>query len=541
MSAMLDAGMIRFRPILMTSFSTILGILPIAIGWGAGGESRRPMGVAAVGGLVTSTFLTLLVIPVVYTLFADLTAWLRGHRRARPAAATAVVTGVLALLALSLPARAQAEAPAATPPVATYDLARCMGTALEHNFDLLKARERVRRQYGAVVEVRSRIVPNLAASGQYVETENTLANNFPGAGSVSGHTENWNVGLEITQSLYAGGQNRASLQQQNLLEDVARRELESAINEVLLDVREKYYGVLLARSQIRVQEQNIDLLQEELQSARNKLDAGAVSPFNVLRAEVALANGRTPLIRARNNYRLALEDLSRVLGLQAGRGEEPALDVTGDLAFESYDADLARERATALLHRPELKRLATLIEAQQRGLRAAQGGYQPNLSAFAGYGFEKDQASDGTWDSVDGWSAGLRMGWSVFDGMGTRGRTLRAASDLQLARLDEEQARLNIDVDVRRAHSSYVEASELVTATRKVVEQALESVRLARSRFDVGAATQLDVLQTQQALTEARDNEVQALHDYNVALARLRKAMGILDVFAEAPAPKENH
>jgi multidrug efflux pump subunit AcrB len=71
-NAMLQAGLIRLRPILMTSFSTIAGIMPIAIGFGAGAESRRPMGVAVVGGMVTSTFLTLFVIPVVYTLFSDL-------------------------------------------------------------------------------------------------------------------------------------------------------------------------------------------------------------------------------------------------------------------------------------------------------------------------------------------------------------------------------------------------------------------------------------------------------------------------------------
>jgi len=70
--AMLEAGEVRLRPILMTAFSTIAGILPIAIGFGAGAESRRPMGVAVVGGMITSTFLTLFVIPVVYTLFSDL-------------------------------------------------------------------------------------------------------------------------------------------------------------------------------------------------------------------------------------------------------------------------------------------------------------------------------------------------------------------------------------------------------------------------------------------------------------------------------------
>jgi multidrug efflux pump subunit AcrB len=83
--AMLRAGTVRLRPILMTAFSTIAGILPVAIGFGAGAESRRPMGVAVVGGMLTSTFLTLVIIPVVYTLFTDLGARTRRvlHRRER--------------------------------------------------------------------------------------------------------------------------------------------------------------------------------------------------------------------------------------------------------------------------------------------------------------------------------------------------------------------------------------------------------------------------------------------------------------------------
>ena len=74
LDAMHQAGLVRLRPILMTAFSTIAGILPIAIGFGAGAESRRPMGVAVVGGMLTSTFLTLIVIPVVYTVFSELAA-----------------------------------------------------------------------------------------------------------------------------------------------------------------------------------------------------------------------------------------------------------------------------------------------------------------------------------------------------------------------------------------------------------------------------------------------------------------------------------
>ncbi len=73
--ALIEAGGVRMRPILMTSLTTILGGLPVALGLGtSGAEWRRPLGMAVLGGLMTSTFLTLLVIPVVYSLLDDLVA-----------------------------------------------------------------------------------------------------------------------------------------------------------------------------------------------------------------------------------------------------------------------------------------------------------------------------------------------------------------------------------------------------------------------------------------------------------------------------------
>ncbi len=88
--AMFQAGIVRLRPILMTAFCTIAGIMPIAIGFGAGAESRRPMGVAVVGGMITSTFLTLVIIPVVYTLFSDVADYLRRRFFATSTGAAAV-------------------------------------------------------------------------------------------------------------------------------------------------------------------------------------------------------------------------------------------------------------------------------------------------------------------------------------------------------------------------------------------------------------------------------------------------------------------
>ena len=68
--AVIEAATIRLRPILMTSLATIFGVLPIAIGLGAGAESRRPLGLAVVGGMLFSTFLTLVLVPVLYAILS---------------------------------------------------------------------------------------------------------------------------------------------------------------------------------------------------------------------------------------------------------------------------------------------------------------------------------------------------------------------------------------------------------------------------------------------------------------------------------------
>ena len=82
-------------------------------------------------------------------------------------------------------------------------------------------------------------------------------------------------------------------------------------------------------------------------------------------------------------------------------------------------------------------------------------------------------------------------------------------------------------MEVRQAYSDYLQALELIEASKKTVEQGEESLRLAEARFRAGTGTQLDVLSAQTALTDARSNEIQALHDYNVALATLERVTGL--------------
>jgi outer membrane protein TolC len=407
----------------------------------------------------------------------------------------------------------------------TLDLKAAIGFAVENNFAIRQARERIRQQDGVVIEVSAREIPNVAATAGYQRNDAEIA-----AGAPSDRY--WSISLTATQVLFAGGGVRSAVNGAQFTREAALLDLRSVINDALLAVRTTFYTVLLNREKIKVQEQNVELLRQQLKNVTNRFDAGTVSSFEKLRAEVAVANAQVPLITARNDYRLAIEALRQVLGFATNKQEfvTKIPEFVGSLDYTpaSYDLHAAFDAAHA--NRPDLQRLAKLTAAREESVTAARSTYYPNLSAYAGWELRKGPTTR-FGDSPDGWLVGLQSQWAIFDGRATGGRVVQARSLLEQTRLSETEAQLAAEVEVRRAFSSWQEATELADASQKVVAQAEEAVRLATARYDAGTATQLDVLQSQVELTTARTNQLQAYYTYNVAVATLRKAMGQADEY----------
>jgi outer membrane protein TolC len=316
-----------------------------------------------------------------------------------------------------------------------------------------------------------------------------------------------------------------------LVRDAAILDLQTNIDAALLDVRTTFYSVLLTREKVRVQEENIALFQGQLRDSRNQFHAGSVSNFEVLRARVSLANAQPDLITARNDYRVAIEQLRQSLGAPAasGLGAPPFPEVQGTLDYTPTTYDLDAALASAHEHRPELQRLDKLAEAGEESVTGARSTYYPNVGLYGGYEWGGIGLAQGGTFSGAGWLVGVQSSWAIFDGRLTAGKVIQAKSQLRQARLSRSQEDLAVDTEVRQALSAWEEARELVTASQQTVEEAVEALRLADSRFKAGSATQLDVLTSQVALTQARTNQIQANYNYLVAVAGMRKAMGLGD------------
>lgn len=436
------------------------------------------------------------------------------------------------MAALLFAAVAVSAAPTPQPVPDILDLENAIAFALENSFAIQQARERIRQQEGLIIEVSARGVPNAGISSSYARFDRGLA--AVPLPQIPVNTTSWTIGLNVSQALYAGGGIRSAVKSTKLAREAAILELQSVINEALLQVRTSFYRVLLTSEQIKVQESNLDLLQQQLKTATDRFEAGTVSNFEKLRAEVAVANARVPLITARNDHRLAIEALRQATGFTTSSRETltKVPEFAGTLAFTPVKFDLAEAFQAARANRPDLARLAKVTEMREQDVRTQRSSYYPTLGASAGYQLKNNPYSGNQIsEALNGWTVGVQGDWAIFDGRATAGRVAQAKSVLAQTKLTLEEAQLAVDVEVRRAHSDWQQATELAEASQRVVEQATESVRLANARYNAGTGTQLDVLQAQVDLTTARTNQIQAFYAYNIAVASLRKAMGMADEF----------
>jgi outer membrane protein TolC len=411
----------------------------------------------------------------------------------------------------------------------------CLNLALQQNATILKAKNDLEASYGIVVQTRAVALPHVQATGQYKDTDPHAIESltFPGTPptvfSLS-QPQDWNAGVQIVQSIYEGGKMLAAIRAAKATKEQALAQYQTTIADTLLTTRVAYYDVLLAAQQITVHEASVNLLQKELEDQQRRYNAGTVPHFNVLRAEVAVANERPNLIRARNDNRIAKNNLANLLGYNLPRDvwEDIPLQLTDTLEAAPYQVNLPDAIQQALANRTELVALRKGEELQRLNVINARAGYKPTVQVFAGYNWYNAQYTPPVdlEHDIHGWNAGAQLSWDIFDGMLTHGRVVQARALYEKAKTDVIDQARQIELQVRTAYSSFIEAREVLESQQKVQEEAEEALREAEARAAAGTGTQLDVLDAQTSLTQARTTQVQALHDYAAARARLERAIG---------------
>lgn len=328
----------------------------------------------------------------------------------------------------------------------------------------------------------------------------------------------------ITASLpiFAGGELQGQIGQAKANYRSMLSAEEQAYNEMKETATTGYFNMLNATNMKALRQESVDRLQAHLDNVIAQYNVGIVARADVLRSEVELANAQQNYITASNEYDVAEATLNNIIGTPLGT----TLLLKDRLQYEPYENDMAYCLAYSEQHRPELKQAEYAIDSAEAALVVARSGHMPKVYANASNNWGGN-GSDWPGDDDENWSVGVTASMNVFDSGVTWSKIHAAQENLAKAKESQRQIKDNVELEVRTDYLNLREAEKRITTTQVAVASAEEDYHIAVVRYQAGVGTNIDVMDAQEALTQAKTNYYQALYNYNTSKAALNTSMGV--------------
>ena len=403
-------------------------------------------------------------------------------------------------------------------------LERCVNLALANNQGLKIAQERIRESEGRKQETFGNFLPKLSGSGSYTRLEESprMTVSFFGTEQtfVLGPENLYGTQLTLRQPLFTWGKIYQGDKQARLNYRLVNEEYKRVKNSLIFDVKKAFYSVLLAKQFVTIAEEAMDVADSHYKTTRALYKEGKVSDYDVSRAKVQLVNNQTNLIKAKNNLKLAREELSILLNAEL----EKDWEVKGEFSFEKREVGLEDALGKALGERAEIRQLMIQEEMAKISIKLARAENRPNLDFLANYQYTNPFYNREEWGGS--WNAIISLNFPLFSGLSDLGRVKQAKAGLEQVKILESQVGERIKLEVRKAIFDMEEAQERIEAQRENVELARANLRIAKERHRQGLMSEIELRDAQLSLTQAETDYFQALYDYSVANTFLDKALG---------------
>ncbi len=401
--------------------------------------------------------------------------------------------------------------------------------ALEKNKAVLVAKEGLNIARGLQTQARSTFLPKLNAEGAYTITEKLPEFEIPKDSFVPGFppedtstsldfTYDYSVNFNLVQPLFTGGKIWYANRRASLNYQVAREKYRQAREGVILQVKTAFYGVLLAQDFVNLSREALSLAKEHLRVTRSRYRAGEIPEFEVLSAEVDLANLKPNVIKADNGLKMALLGLKNIVGV----GLDEEIKVKGEFVKIPFTLGLDECINKGLSERTDLSQLNYRKEMGEHMVRLARADYFPDLALVGSYQMFTNEPSE-EWNNSYNLLLGLSM--PLFEGFLTRGKIREARGVLRTVSLGREMLIEGIKLEIRQTYNRVEESRELITASEEAVRMANRGVKITVANYAQGVITSLEVMGARLALTQAKTNYIKALYDYIISIAKLENAM----------------
>ncbi|MEH2322936.1 MAG: TolC family protein [Nostoc sp.] len=393
-------------------------------------------------------------------------------------------------------------------------LAQALELARRNNRDLQVALLQLERSRSALRESQAALFPTLGINSRVTNSGNGFTNN------TSQGSTTFNGSAQLNYNVYTSGNRQATIQAAQEQLRVQQLNVETQSLTISLNTTTQYYNLQQADEQVRINRAAVANAQASLRDTLAREQAGVGTRFDVLQAQVNLANAQQELTNAISQQQIARRQLATLLSLSDSADISAADPVKlAGLWSQTVEQSIVQ----AFQNRPELQQQLAQGNIAEQQRRQALSQLGPQISLAADYNV-LDRYNDGV-SITDGYSVGLSGNLALFDAGVARARAAQSRADIAIAQSQFGSQRDQIRFDVEQYYSQLQSNLNNVQTSSVALNQAREALNLARLRFQAGVGTQTEVISAENDLTRAEGNRVAAILDYNRALANLQRSV----------------
>ena len=407
--------------------------------------------------------------------------------------------------------------------------------ALEKSLSIYSAEEEIKAKEFEELSSRADFFPKLSTSYTYTRLDNDTVNDakytsypYPSFSprEVSPlDTNTYQFNITATQPLFTGWRLTISREIASLGVDTAKIQKETTIQNLVLNVKEAYFGILKAEKLENVAKQAVEQLKANLGVSQAFYDEGIIAKNALLQTEVQMAQARQNLIKATNGVEIAKALFNKLLR----RGLNKEVKIKDILDYHPIRLLLDQCMEKAEQNRPEIKEVSLNVMSAEKAVDLNKSSYYPSVTLIGNYQRETDDIllGSGPGEDPDIWTITVKGEWTFWEWRKKGHDVAAARAKLAKANYLLKEIKDNIQLEVKGTYLSLREAEKNIQVAKKAVVQAEENFRMNEERYKQQVATSTDVLNALTLLTQARTNYFNALSEHNIAWARLERAMGI--------------
>lgn len=381
-------------------------------------------------------------------------------------------------------------------------LEQCVSVAIQHNPLILSALQQYQASLARVRQAKALPQP-------YLDYDSDLQPNFFHFKDQAETYLGGSWSLEFPGKRFIRGK-IATKESDELMQEIELLKL-----DIIFQVKQGFYSLLLAQEKQKYAEQDLELAQDFLSKAEVKFSAGDVAKVEVLRARVEAAKAANEVRMARNEVRLARAMLNFLLA----RKRYAPLEIKGDLKKTTVSLDLENLTQRALAFRPEIKRVN--ISLQREALQRKQGylSYLPDFDIGVAQHWIEGEGK--TWDFT------LSFPLPLFFWQPKKGEIAEAQANIEALKNETEHLKNAITLEVEEAYMNAVTAqNQIQLFEEEMLTQAEEVYNMYLFSFQEGEISGIELIEARRTLLETRKSYADALFNYDAALAALEKSVG---------------